>query len=135
MSKSLAPLRGEGLTYSGSLTEYHGQQAREVTDCTCGPCSTLEEWDPARRLMVHLASGWTLAHVRSSSLQRPAEAAVTTLAPSEEFPGFWCATTRHPNGETDQQDGLPDFEAALKVSHWFLMEPGQYALADSDERW
>ena len=67
--RTVPALRGEGLVYAGSLTEYHGQVAREVTDCTCPTCVVLDEWDPARRLIVTLVSGWTLAHVRSESLE------------------------------------------------------------------
>ena len=68
MSQSVAPLRGAGLVYAGSLSEYHGEMVLEVQDCWCPQCGHLEEWDPARRYHVRLMNGQELLHVRPSSL-------------------------------------------------------------------
>lgn len=61
-------LRGEGLVYSGSLVEFHGETVAWIEDCNCPACAGLDEWDPARRYIVRLDSGATLACCGAASL-------------------------------------------------------------------
>lgn len=74
----VAPLRGEGRIYRGSLVEFHGWVVVSMLDCDCASCAVMDPWSPDQRVMVRIArvmgapaSEWeTLCHARGESFTR-----------------------------------------------------------------